>query len=141
MSHTRWTTKAQSLALRGEPALYTALRIVAGLMFAFHGAQKILGWHSTFMPPVGSQLWVGGILELLGGALIALGLFVRPVAFLLSGQMAVAYIQFHWKFALAGGRWLPGINQGELALLYSFLFLYIAAHGRGGAKRKAPSTE
>jgi putative oxidoreductase len=126
------TSKVRALALRAEPYLYATLRIVAGAMFAFHGAQKILGWHSHFMPPVGSQLWIGGIIELVGGTLIALGLLTRPAAFLVAGQMAVAYFQFHWKFALAGGMWLPGLNQGELAVLYCFLFLFIAAHGSGG---------
>jgi putative oxidoreductase len=127
-----FTTQVRELARRSEPYLYAALRIVAGALFAFHGAQKILGWYGQFTPPFGSQIWIGGIIELVGGALIALGLFTRPVAFLVSGQMAVAYIQFHWKFALAGGMWLPAINKGELAAIYCFLFLFIAAHGSGG---------
>ena len=114
-------------------------------MFAFHGAQKVLGWHSQFMPPVGSQLWFGGIIELVGGMLIALGLFTRPAAFLSAGQMAFAYFQFHWKLAIAHGMWLPGINKGELAVIYCFLFLFVAAHGNGGVAalggrtRKMPS--
>ena len=128
-----FTTKVREFALQAEPYLYATLRIVAGAMFAFHGAQKILGWHSHFLPPFGSQLWLGGIIELVGGTLIALGLLTRPAAFLAAGQMAVAYFQFHWKFALAGGKWLPGINQGELAVIYCFLFLFIAAHGSGVA--------
>jgi len=127
----RLTTKVREFAHRAEPYLYATLRIVGGAMFAVHGAQKILGWHSQFMPPVGSQLWVGGLIELVGGVLIAIGLLTRPTAFLVAGQMAVAYVQFHWKFALADGMWLPGINKGELAVLYCFLFLYIAAHGDG----------
>jgi len=128
-----FTAKVREFALKAEPYLYATLRIVAGALFAFHGAQKILGWHSHFMPPMGSQLWVGGVIELVGGTLIALGLLTRPVAFLAAGEMAVAYFQFHWKFALAGGMWLPGINQGELAVVYCFLFLLIAAHGSGVA--------
>ncbi|HEY5282469.1 MAG TPA: DoxX family protein [Polyangia bacterium] len=126
-----FSAKVREFALRAEPYLYATLRVVAGAMFAFHGAQKILGWHSQFMPPVGSQLWIGGIIELVGGALIALGLLTRAAAFLSSGQMAVAYLQFHWKLAFAGGMWLPGINKGELAVVYCFLFLFIAAHGNG----------
>ena len=126
------SVRIRELAVRGEPYIYAALRIVAGAMLAFHGAQKILGWHSQFMPHVGSQLWIGGLIELVGGALIALGLLTRPAAFLVAGQMAVAYIQFHWKFALAGGMWIPAINKGELAVIYCFLFLFIAAHGSGG---------
>ena len=60
-------TKIGTLAVRIEPMAYTALRVVAGAMFAVHGAQKILGWHSEFMPPAGSQLWIGGLIELIGG--------------------------------------------------------------------------
>ncbi len=125
-------TRIREVALRAEPYLYSALRIVAGAMFAFHGMQKIFGWHSPFMPPAGSQIWFAGIIELLGGTLIALGLLTRPAAFLASGEMAVAYFQFHWKFAVAQGMWLPTLNKGELAVLYCFLFLFIAARGSGG---------
>ena len=128
---TMFTTKVREFALRAEPYLYATLRIVAGAMFAFHGMQKILGVYSQFMPPVGSQIWIGGVIELVGGALIALGVLTRLAAFLTSGQMAVAYIQFHWKLAFAGGMWLPGINKGELAVIYCFVFLFIAAHGSG----------
>ena len=125
------TTKIREFAQAAEPYLYATLRIVAGALFAFHGAQKILGVYSQFTPPVGSQLWIGGVIELVGGALIALGLFTRLAAFLASGQMAVAYIQFHWKLAFAGGMWLPGMNKGEMAVIYCFIFLYIAAKGSG----------
>jgi len=124
-------TKLRELAVRSEPYLYALLRIIAGALFTFHGVQKVIGWHGQFMPQVGSQLWVGGVIELVGGLLIALGLFTRPVAFLASGQMAVAYTQFHWKLALGGGMWLPGVNKGELAVVYCFLFLFFAAHGDG----------
>lgn len=110
---------------------YALLRIVAGLMFTFHGAQKILGVLTTFQPPVGSQLWIGGIIELVGGMLMALGLQTRIAAFICSGMMAVAYFQFHWKFQL-GAKFFPAINQGELAVLYCFVFLFIAT--RGGVK-------
>ena len=124
-------SKIQTLAARVEPFAYAALRIVAGALFAVHGAQKLFGWYSPFMPPAGSQLWIGGVIELVGGALIALGLWARCAAFVASGQMAVAYIQFHWKLAFAGGMWLPAVNKGELAVLYCFLFLFIAARGGG----------
>jgi len=117
---------------RGEPYGYAILRIVAGVLFFFHGAQKILGWVSERAgPEVGSQVWVGGLLELVGGALIALGLFTRPAALITSGMMAVAYIQFHWKLVLADWQWLPIVNQGELAVVYCFLFLYMALRGPG----------
>jgi putative oxidoreductase len=124
-------SRIATFAARAEPYTYAVLRIVVGLLFAFHGAQKILGWHSEMTPPVGSQLWVGGLIELVGGLLIAIGLLTRPAAFLASGQMAVAYIQFHWKLAVAGGMWLPAVNKGEPAVLYCFLFLFIAAHSAG----------
>jgi len=109
------------------------LRIVAGAMFALHGAQKILGVLTPpgQQPAVGSQIWFGGIIELVGGILIALGLFTRPAALLASGTMAVAYFQFHWKLALDGWKFLPIVNDGELAVLYCFLFLVFAVSGAG----------
>lgn len=111
-------------------AAYTLLRIVSGLMFGFHGAQKVLGIMSEFKPPVGSQLWIGGVIELVAGPLIALGALTPYAAFLASGTMAVAYIQFHWKGAFDQS-FFPAINKGELALLYAVLFLYIACRGAG----------
>ena len=107
---------------------YAVLRIVTGFLFAFHGAQKILGVFSTFQPPVGSQMWIGGIIELVGGLLVLVGWQTRLAAFLCSGEMAVAYAQFHWKFQL-GRNFFPAINKGELAALYSFVFLLIACRG------------
>ncbi len=111
---------------------YGALRIVAGLLFSFHGAQKILGLLSdpAMMPPVGSQMWIGGIIELVGGLLIMLGLFTCYAGLLASGEMAVAYFQFHWKFAF-NDNFFPIVNHGEMAVIYCFLFLYIAVHGGG----------
>ena len=107
------------------------LRIVAGLMFMQHGAQKIFGFPAPAMGPfeIASQIGVGGVLELVGGALIVLGLFTRPVAFILSGMMAVAYAQFHWQFG--GASFFPMVNQGELAALYCWVFLYLAFAGPG----------
>jgi len=107
-------------------------------MFAFHGMQKLFGWlvkeeSLPSLPAVGSQIWFGGIIELVCGVLIALGLLTRPAAFLASGTMAVAYIQFHWKLAFAGWKWLPAMNHGEMAVLYCFLFLLVAARGGGRA--------
>jgi putative oxidoreductase len=124
-------SRIQTLATRGEPIAFAALRIVVGLMFTFHGVQKIFGWHADMMPPVGSQLWIGGLVELVAGVLVAIGWFTRPAAFVSSGQMAVAYIQFHWKLAFANAMWAPAINKGEPAVLYCFVFLFIAAHGAG----------
>jgi putative oxidoreductase len=109
---------------------YALLRVVSGFMFSFHGMQKILGILSELQPPVGSQLWIGGLIELVCGLAIMIGLQARWAAFLASGTMAVAYFQFHWKFQF-GPAFLPGINKGELAALYSFVFLLIACRGAG----------
>ena len=110
---------------------YAALRVVAGLTFACFGAQKLFGWfHAPFMPPVGSQIWIGAVIELVGGLMIAAGLKTRWAAFICSGEMAVAYIQFHWKLALGWG-FFPIVNQGGPALLYCFMFLYMATRGSG----------
>lgn len=118
----------KQLAKYGDQA-YALLRIVAGLMFAFHGMQKIFGILNAMpQPPVGSQIWIGGMIELLGGLLVALGFQTRWAAFLTSGTMAVAYFQFHWKFQL-GSAFFPAINKGELAALYCFVFLVIACRG------------
>jgi putative oxidoreductase len=101
--------------------------MVAGFLFIWHGAQKLFG----FPIPTGGNVaplltWVGGPIELLGGALIAIGLFTRWTAFVCSGQMAVAYWTFHAHRALT-----PLENHGELAILYCFVFLCIAATGPG----------
>ena len=112
-----------------EP-VYAALRIVAGLLFAFHGLQKVFGVLSEWQPPVGSQLWIGGVIEIVAGFMIAFGILTVWAAFLASGTMAVAYAQFHWKFAFGSG-FFPGVNEGELAVVYAFLFLFIACRGAG----------
>jgi putative oxidoreductase len=116
---------------RVDNLAFALLRIVAGAMFAFHGGQKLFGLltHKPG-PELWSQKWVGGVIELVGGALIALGLFARPAAFLASGTMAVAYFQFHWKLE-GGERLFPIVNGGELAVIYCFVFLLIAARGAG----------
>jgi putative oxidoreductase len=111
---------------------YFLLRVVAGLMFLQVGGMKMLDWFGGMaaagQPPieVGSQIWIGGLLELVGGALVLIGLCTRPVAFVLSGEMAVAYFQFHQP----GGLW-PAQNHGEPAVLFCFIFLFFAAHGAG----------
>ena len=113
------------------PRVLSLLRFAAGLMFMQHGAQKIFGFPAPAMMPfdIASQMGIGGVLELVGGALIVLGLFTRPVAFILSGMMAVAYFQFH--FEMGAGSPYPLVNQGELAALYCFVFLYLAFAGGG----------
>ncbi len=109
---------------------YALMRIMTGLMFSFHGVQKVLGVLSEFHPAVGSQPWLGGIIELVGGVAVLLGFQTRAAALLCSGEMAVAYFQFHWKFQV-GPQFFPTINKGELAVLYCFVFLFIACRGGG----------
>ncbi len=109
---------------------YFLLRIVAGFLFIQDGGMKLFGWFGGMpgggTPPVMSQMWIGGVLEVFGGILIMLGLFTRPVAFILSGEMAVAYFQFHQP----NGTW-PIQNQGQPAVLFCFIYLYMAALGGG----------
>ena len=113
------------LGRHGE-RIYTILRVVAGLLFACHGAQKLFGALGGTAMTSNPMMLVAGIIEFGGGLLIALGFLTSWAAFLASGQMAVAYFMVHAK----GGFW-PIINKGELAVVYCFLFLYIAAHGAG----------
>jgi putative oxidoreductase len=107
------------------------LRIVSGLMFIQHGTQKLFGFPAPARGPfeLFSQIGIGGVLELVGGVLIVMGLFTRPVAFVMSGMMAVAYAQFHWQFG--GASFFPMVNQGELAALSCWVFLYLAFAGAG----------
>jgi putative oxidoreductase len=111
-----------------EQVTLNLLRIVAGFLFWQHGAQKLFGVFGREVPvDFFTLMGLAGILETVGGVLLVLGLFTRPVAFILSGQMAWAYFSSH----ATGGFW-PIMNRGELAALYSFLFLYLAARGGGG---------
>lgn len=110
--------------------VYAALRITVGLLFAFHGVQKLFGVMTDHQAEFGSQLWIGGVIELVTGIAVALGAYTTWAAFLASGTMAVAYVQFHWQFGL-GSQLLPRINGGELALVYCLVFLYIACRGSG----------
>jgi putative oxidoreductase len=121
-----------------EDYAYALLRMATGFLFAFHGVQLILGVFSEFQPPAWSQLWFGGIIELVGGLLVVLGYQTRAAAFLCSGTMAVAYLQYHWKFQL-GSQLFPAVNKGELSVLYSFIFLLIAC--RGGIKWSLDKTK
>jgi uncharacterized membrane protein YphA (DoxX/SURF4 family) len=95
----------------GTELTYAFLRIVAGLMFGFHGLQKTFGVLTDRTPAVGTQIWLGGIIELGAGTAIAAGVLTSWAAFLASGTMAVAYVQYHWKLEL-GARFLPGVNKG-----------------------------
>lgn len=112
--------------------VYAILRIVVGLLFAFHGMQKIFGvmFPPEYVPKIWTQAWIGGIIELTTGLLVAVGAFTRWAAFLASGTMAVAYTQFHWKFAF-DSNFFPGVNQGEPALMFCLIFLYMACRGGG----------
>lgn len=110
------------------PHILSLMRVVTGLMFIQHGAQKIFGFPAPARGPfeLMTQMGVGGVLELVGGALIVLGLFTRPVAFILSGMCAVAYFQFHAPNSL-----YPLANGGETVALYCWIFLYIFFAGPG----------
>ena len=110
-----------------RPHIYALLRFAAGLLFFLHGLPKLFGGFGRPAPvELMSQMGLAGIIEVIGGAMIALGLFTSPVAFLASGQMAVAYFQAHAPRGL-----YPIMNGGELAALFCFVFLYIAAVGSG----------
>jgi putative oxidoreductase len=112
---------------RFSPYLYALLRIMAGLAFAQHGAQKLFGVLGAQQAvELASQRGLAGVIEFVGGILIALGLFTSPIAFIASGEMAWAYFQQH----APRGFW-PIQNGGELAVLYCFIFLYLAAIGSG----------
>jgi putative oxidoreductase len=112
-----------------EPLL-SVLRIISALIFMSHGTAKLLGFPPTEMfataPEPMTMTWFSGVLELVGGALLTLGLFTRPVAFILAGEMAAAYWMVH-----APQSFFPIQNQGDAAILYCFVFLYIAAAGGG----------
>ena len=111
---------------RVAPQIYALLRIISGLLFAVHGAQKLLGVLGGQQVPIMSQFGLAGVIELVGGLMIAAGVFASLAAFVASGEMAVAYFQAH----APKGFW-PVQNGGELAVLFCFLFLYVAARGNG----------
>ena len=112
---------------RHSDTLYCLMRFMAGAMFACHGAQKLFGVLGSQVMTGNPLMLVAGIVEFGGGLLIALGLATSYAAFLSSGEMAVAYFKAH---ASQGGFW-PILNKGEMAVLFCFVFLYIAAHGSG----------
>jgi len=113
---------------RYSPQLLGLLRIVAGLLFFEHGTSKLLGFpHSPMFDHLAPLLMVAGCIELIGGALIVLGLFSRIAAFIASGEMAVAY----WMHHVPHGGPFPALNMGDAAILFCFVFLYLAAAGPG----------
>ncbi|CAO4155965.1 MULTISPECIES: DoxX family protein [Methylorubrum] len=116
-----------SITAQWAPRMLSVLRIVSALIFMAHGTQKILGFPPSAMnPPLLSLSGIAGLLELVGGALLVVGLFSRPVAFILSGQMAFAYFIAH-----APKSFFPALNGGDAAILFCFVFLYIAFAGPG----------
>jgi putative oxidoreductase len=122
-------TNSNSFYSAWSPHFLSLLRIVAALLFMEHGSQKLFGFPPSPQAASGSLpllLLAAGMLEFFGGLFLLLGLFTRPVAFILSGQMAVAYFKAH-----APQGFFPLLNRGELAALYCFLFLYLAVAGSG----------
>jgi putative oxidoreductase len=129
-----------SLAL-WSPRFLSILRIMAGLLFVEHGTAKVLGFPVGAGPHLGFNVTtlpgLSGVLELIGGILLVIGLFTRIAAFILSGEMAVAYFMVHAPHSP-----FPAVNKGEIAVLYCFVFLYLAVAGGGpwsldAARRRA----
>ena len=114
---------------RHTPYALSLLRIVTALIFVEHGTEKLFGFpvlpHEG-LPPAFSLIWIGGFLELVGSLLFLIGLFTRPVAFVLAGEMAVAYWMFHAPKSL-----YPAVNMGDAAILYCFVFLLFVFSGPG----------
>jgi putative oxidoreductase len=109
------------------PQMLSILRIMVALLFLEHGASKLLAFpHGPTNPAFGTLAWVQGVIELTGGAMLALGLFTRPVAFVLAGDMAVAYFMAH-----APKGFFPMLNGGDAAILYCFIFLFLFVAGPG----------
>jgi putative oxidoreductase len=120
---------SDSLYNSWTPRLLSVLRIITGFLFMVHGTQKLFNLPASpqnASAPLMSFMGFAGLLEFVGGLLILFGLFTRPVAFILSGMMAVAYFIAH-----ASQGFLPLVNKGELAILYCFIFLFLAAAGGG----------
>jgi putative oxidoreductase len=109
-----------------KPKAYAAMRVVTGLLFVQHGAQKLFGVLGGSQRDLLTQMGIAGVIEFFGGLLIAVGLFASPVAFIACGEMAWAYFQQH----APRGFW-PVLNGGELTVLYCWIFLYIATTGSG----------
>jgi putative oxidoreductase len=117
----------ETLATRLAPHALSFIRILVGLLFLEHGTSKLLGFPQASATPVLLSLgWIAGALELVGGVLVTLGLFTRTAAFIISGEMAVAYFMSH-----APHSFYPIINRGDSAVLYCLVFLYLAFAGAG----------
>jgi putative oxidoreductase len=119
----------QSLTATWAPRVLAALRVMAGLLFLQHGLAKLINFPPGVfpeMPPLASMMGIAALLETAGPPFLILGLFTRPVAFILAGEMAVAYFGFH-----AANSFFPLVNHGEGAILFCFIFLYLFAAGPG----------
>jgi putative oxidoreductase len=122
-------TRSSARSAAGCPAPICKLRIVAALLFIAHGTQKLFGYPappSSGLPPMFSLFWIGAILEAAGGLLVLVGFYSRAIGFILAGEMAVAYFMFH-----APRSFFPLLNNGDSAVLFCFVFLYIAVVGPG----------
>lgn len=108
------------------PQILSLIRIIAAASFITHGLMKFLGWPAPFPGALTTPFYIAGVLEIVGGILLLIGLFSRPVAFILAGEMAVAYFLYHMP-----SNFFPVLNRGEAAMLFCFLFLYFAAAGPG----------
>ena len=115
-----------SILANKEPQAYALVRIVTGFLFIFHGSQKLLNFPKEFTYDLSPLMIAAGGIELIGGILVMIGLFTRPAAFICSGTMAVAYWMAHGMRDV-----FPMLNGGELAAMYCFVFLFIAAKGPG----------
>ena len=109
-----------------EDQAYALLRIVTGFLFIWHGTQKLFNFPTDFPYPLNPLMYGAGTIEMVGGALVMIGLFTRPAAFICSGTMAVAYWMMHGM-----NNFFPMLNHGELAAFYCFAFLFIAVRGAG----------
>jgi putative oxidoreductase len=114
-------------AAEWQPRVLSILRIVAGLMFMEHGLAKLFGFPvATNHPAMFQLVWFAGVIELVGGGLLAVGLFTRCVAFIMSGEMAIGYFMVHFPKSF-----FPLVNGGDAAVLYCFIFFYIFVAGGG----------
>ncbi len=119
----------KTIETNAAPLTQSALRIVSGAVFLAHGLIKVVGFPAGAQPgiqPLFSLFGIGGVIEIVTGALLIVGLFTRPAAFIASGQMAIAYWLFHAPVSI-----YPAVNGGDAAILFSFVFLQIAAVGSG----------
>ncbi len=119
--------KIQDTAARLAPYVLSIVRIMAALLFIEHGTSRLFGFPSAMpTPPMFTMYWFAGAIELAGGVLVALGLFTQPAAFIMAGEMAFAYFISH-----APNDFFPILNRGDAAILYCFVFLYLAFAGGG----------